>query len=209
MVLKLSAPKPKAVFPLPLVLATSAFSPLAVLLWPIVLAASAARPVAVLPLPVVLREERPSTDGRVLAACGVAKQGLIAVAGIREAGGVAEEGERSIGCVAEADRVAEKRSGPNGRVTDCLVRKECPSADRRVEAAGNVAIEREEANCRIELADREIMQGVVTLCCVASGIASIRRRSNRSRRLRKRKRCQHQCDEKNTAPQSGVINRIS
>jgi hypothetical protein len=31
----------------------------------------------------------------------------------------------------------------------------------------------------------------------------------RSRHRRKRKRCQRQHDEKNTAPQRGVINRIS
>ena len=34
-------------------------------------------------------------------------------------------------------------------------------------------------------------------------------RDLRSRRRRQRKRCQHQCDEKNTAPQRRVINRIS
>ena len=72
-----------------------------------------------------------------------------------------------------------------------MLLKECPSAGSRVETADGVAPERQETNRRIETARAEIQKGVLPLCRVAAGIASVRRRDNRLRFWRKRKAGNH------------------
>ncbi len=178
----LPAPSPRAVLPWPEVLKPSAPEPMAVLPLPVMLAMSALRPLAVLSTPVVLAASAPRPVAVLSAPMVLLRSAPAPTA------------------VLLPTVVAKSVPAPGG-ITACCGRKECPSAERRVEAAGGVAIEREEANCCIELAGGEGEQSVLPFRSVAIGISSIGRRTDRLRCRRNRKAGEGERNQEETDPQ--------
>jgi len=93
---------------------------------------------------------------------------------------------KAIGGVVEAGCVAKERVKTVGRV----------------EVAGCVGIERVITVGRVLDAGCEAEERTFTLSCVFVDIASVRCWANRSRRRRKRKPSERECDESKTAPRS-------
>jgi len=109
------------------------------------------------------------------------------------AGNVASERTNTVGRVAAAGCVAKERVNPVGRVV----------------AAGCVAEERTKTDCRVIGANCELEERISTLSRVVVGIASVRWWINRARSRGKRKRCEHQRDEKQTVSQKRSVGRCS
>jgi hypothetical protein len=109
---------------------------------------------------------------------------------VEEATCIANERERSIGRIELAGGVAEKRPGASGRVLilgiigASGIGTENSSAKRGIEAADGVTPERKVTNGGIVTANGETQKCVLPFCRVASGIASIRRRTNCLRSVR-------------------------
>src|SRR5215467_13572717 len=111
--------------------------------------------------------------------------------------GVVKERLGSNRCVAFAVSVAEKRRPTNCRISVCGHRaKERRGTYRRIELAVPVALKRKPPNRRVVNASRKAQQGVLPLCRVVSGIASVRWRNNRLRALHRGKADNQDCDQK-------------
>ena len=92
--------------------------------------------------------------------------------------GVIKKGQRSIGRVGAAGGVQQERCSASGRILIAAVEHKGSSANTGIEAAGGIAPERQETDCRIISAGGETQKRGLPFCRVASGIAAIRRRNN-------------------------------
>jgi hypothetical protein len=134
-------------------------------------------------------------QGRVPAATGIVKERAITdccigerrsgcQGGIRTDGGVSDavkvaiKGERPIGRVFPAINVGKKGSGASGRIFFCEVKKQATGANGCVVPPGVMAAATSNqlpyCMCRLKAEER-----VLSLCCIATGIATIRRRTKR------------------------------
>ena len=107
--------------------------------------------------------------------------------------------ERSNSVIAYARAVAQKRARAKGRILISSVGKERARADTCAEAAAGQAQERIQANSSIVCASGETKKGILPFCGVASGITTIRRRTDRLRCLENREAESHERNEKQSA----------
>jgi hypothetical protein len=124
-------------------------------------------------------EKREGTDGCTAIGGGIGKERSIADGRIVDAGGIAKQRERSISRILVGGGVIQKSSSADSRIFGRGVGKKCPSANGCVEAAGGVAPEREVTNSRVKATGGEALKSLLPFSRVASGIAAIRRRSDR------------------------------
>ena len=132
--------------------------------------------------------------GRVVAASSIARERKSTGGRVVEAFGVAKEGERSIGCVGRARGVAQKRPGASGRVWSAVLARSVP-APVAVLKLPVVRLRSEYTNRIIVDAGGEAPKGEVPFRGVASRVASIWRRTDGLRLLRKREARKHQGNE--------------
>jgi hypothetical protein len=125
---------------------------------------------------------------------GVAIKRLKTIGRVVAPAGVAKKRKRSVGGAAETGGVAIKRVGAGSCIFACDIGKECSSADGCVKPAYCVALERKQTNRRIVCAAGETQKGVLPFCRVASGIASVRWRTDGLRVLGERKADERKCD---------------
>src|SRR6266487_1822308 len=148
-------------------------------------------------------KERVRTDGGVQVGV-VAKERLPTKGRVAGTGCVAKERHTANGDIANAVGVLLERLSSNGRVLFAVdVEVEGIKTHSRVEAAGGVVMERLSTKCRVPEAtsDSEVEEGVLSLSRVVARIASIWCRGHGSRRGRKPKADEHECDEKETETQ--------
>jgi len=150
-------------------------------------------------------EERLETDGDVAASGDVVKKRtstdgrVIATIDGEVAADVVKKRERSNSVIAYARAIAQKRARTKGRILISSVGKECARTNTCTEAATAQAQERIQADSSIVCAGGETKKGILPFCGVASGITTIRRRTDRWRCLEKREAESHERNEKQSA----------
>ena len=170
--------------------------PRAVLNSPVVLLTSAASPTAVLPSPVVLAMERLKTTGSVVAAGGVVKERENTVGRVLETDGIVKEGEGSSCRVLTTAGIIKARQHQRRYFGSAVFTNSVPAPTPVLNLPVGVAPEREETNCCVEAASREIKERVLPFRRVAPRVAAVRGRDNCLCSWQKPEAEKRQCDEK-------------
>src|SRR5207247_925716 len=114
--------------------------------------------------------------------------------GVVAAVGIVKQSKHPLGHVGLAGRVAEERPSANSGVLVGSGCKKGPGPRGGIEITRGVAFKRNPTNTCVKCSGRQTKEGILSLCRIASGIASVGCRTDRLRRRRNSNRHQGKSD---------------